>query len=349
MSAGSALAAGLVAIAAILVGLVADRAPTAIDEHPALKEWASNGNFLNYAGHSLFYTCDSTPGQLDRPAILLLHGFPTSSYDWKEVLPALRQRFRVVALDFLGFGLSAKQAAGPVTIMSSADQALAVLRACSVRTTHILAHDYGDSVAQELISRQAQGTAEGITIESLVLLNGGILPDFHRPVLTQTLLANAWVGPWAQALLGRQLFGIALSRVFGPRAKPSKVALDEWWALVSHNGGRDLPHAQLQYMAERRQHGERWKLALQQTSTPWLLIDGPADPVSGAHLAGAVRDMLAAHDTAPTRSVVVLQLDVGHYPQCEDPCGVMKHAGHFWDSVLPAKQRGSPGVPLGTS
>ena len=54
-------------------------------------------------GHRLFYR---EAGRPDAPALLLLHGFPTSSYMFRDLVPALADRYRVIAPDHLGFGLS---------------------------------------------------------------------------------------------------------------------------------------------------------------------------------------------------------------------------------------------------
>ena len=62
--------------------------------------------------------------------VVLMHGFPTSSYDWRGVVERLRGRFRVIAVDFLGFGLSDKPVAFGYSLFQQADLIEAVLRAC---------------------------------------------------------------------------------------------------------------------------------------------------------------------------------------------------------------------------
>jgi len=82
-------------------------------------------------------------------------------------------------------------------------------------------------------------------------------------------------------------------------------------------------HELIGYMAERRRHRERWVGALQATSVPLRLINGPEDPVSGAHMVERYRELVPAPD-------VVLLPGIGHYPQVEDPAGVADafHALH---------------------
>ena len=93
-------------------------------------------------------------------------------------------------------------------------------------------------------------------------------------------------------------------------------------------------HASLGYMKERQVHKARWEGALvAHDSLPWILIDGPADPVSGAHLAAAVEGLVAASGS-DKRSVVSLPANIGHYPQVEAPEAVLREALRFWDQYL---------------
>lgn len=151
---------------------------------------------------------------------------------------------------------------------------------------------------------------------TIAMLNGGIIPSAHHPQLSQTLLANPLVGPWAQWLMIRPVFGAAVSRVFGPQTQPSVVELDEDFALIAHNGGRAVVHAHLQYMAERRARAAEWEACLSTSLPPLLLINGPADPVSGAHVATYVAERVTGVD------VQSLPSHIGHFPQREMPSRV---------------------------
>uniref|UniRef100_A0A2K5M5J7 AB hydrolase-1 domain-containing protein n=1 Tax=Cercocebus atys TaxID=9531 RepID=A0A2K5M5J7_CERAT len=74
----------------------------------ALHSWKSSGKFFTYKGRPIFYR-DSVDVVGSPEIVVLLHGFPTSSYDWYKIWEGLTLRFhRVIALDFLGFGFSDK-------------------------------------------------------------------------------------------------------------------------------------------------------------------------------------------------------------------------------------------------
>ncbi len=306
-----------------VAGLVALARPWAVGPPPAssfprIATWAAAGHFMNWRGHAIFYRwTPPEPGDL-RPTLLLLHGFPSSSFDWLDVWPALEARFRLLAPDFLGFGLSAKPYSHDYSLMEQADIVQQLLRERGVHGYHILAHDYGDTVAQELLARHDDAReASGGGIQSVVLLNGGILPDENRPLLMQKLLASSVTGPLVRQFMSRMLFGRSFSRVFGPLTQPSATELDEQWALLTHNGGTRITDKLLRYLDERQVYKERWVGALADAPVPVRLVNGPADPVSGERVAAAYRSTIDAAD------VVILGEHVGHYPQIEDPRGVL--------------------------
>ncbi|NWZ01340.1 MEST protein, partial [Loxia curvirostra] len=122
---------------------------------PALRSWKSSGSFFTYKDLNIFYR-DSSGAVGSSDVVVLLHGFPTSSYDWSKIWEGLTQRFhRVIALDFLGFGFSDKPRPHGYSIFEQATIVEGLLRHLGLRHQRInlLSHDYGDTVAQELLHR----------------------------------------------------------------------------------------------------------------------------------------------------------------------------------------------------
>ncbi|MEU2253697.1 alpha/beta hydrolase [Nocardia xishanensis] len=274
--------------------------------------WRANGHRFTHRGHQIFWT---EGGGGPEGVLLCVHGFPTASWDWHAVWPGLCQRFaRVLAADMIGFGWSAKPRTYDYSIADQADLQEQLLREQGVQRFHLLAHDYGDTVAQEMLARDAERRASGddsLIIESVCLLNGGLFPETHRARLVQRLLAGP-LGPLAGIFGGEATFGRSLSAVFGPDTRPSAAELHQFWMLWSSKHGKSIGHKLIRYMAERRKNRERWVGALQRTEVPVRLIDGLRDPVSGAHMVERYRELIEHPD-------VVELPDIGHYPQIEAP------------------------------
>ena len=154
-----------------------------------LERWAQRGTSVALAGHRIFVRTAVSQG---RPPLLLIHGFPTASYDWHRLWEPLAARYSLYAHDLLGFGFSAKPRDCGYPISLQADLCQAVLDHFHVGAVHVLAHDYGDTVAQELLAREREGH---VSIASVCFLNGGLFPETHRARPVQKLLATPGLGP----------------------------------------------------------------------------------------------------------------------------------------------------------
>ncbi|MFD6913630.1 alpha/beta fold hydrolase [Streptomyces virginiae] len=274
---------------------------------PPLDEWTRGGTRVTVGGHGVFVRQDGPP---DGVPVTLLHGFPTSSHDWAAVVPSLTAAgLRVTTLDFLGFGESDKPRRHTFSVLYQATLVEDVWRLCGIGRTALVAHDYGVSVAQELLARDPS------RVTRMAWLNGGLYPDLHRPVLTQRLLHGP-LGPLLAPLTTRRRFGAALRGVLGRELSDADVR--ELWAAASRAGGHRRAPRLLRYIDERRRHAERWTASLEDYPGPTRFVWGPADPISGAHVLARIRTRL------PRACVVELAGPpaVGHYPQLEDPRAV---------------------------
>ncbi|HSC85065.1 MAG TPA: alpha/beta hydrolase [Pseudomonas sp.] len=282
----------------------------------ALDEWRAQGQVFSFKGHAIRYWVAGAP---DAEPLLLIHGFPTASWDWHYLWPVLAQKYRVMACDMLGFGYSAKPREHVYSLLEQADLQQALLAHLGVSgAVHVLAHDYGDSVAQELLARHHEGR---IQLASCVFLNGGLFPETHRPVLMQKLLLSP-LGPLLGKLFSRSKLKANLTKVFGPNTPPCEMELDAFWNLIAHNDGPAVMHRLIRYIIDRRENRERWLTAMQKGGVALRVIDGALDPVSGAHMVARYRELIANPDT-------VLLPAIGHYPQTEAPAEVLDHYLQF--------------------
>ncbi|MEL6185306.1 MAG: alpha/beta hydrolase, partial [Myxococcota bacterium] len=285
--------------------------------------WRARGRRVRALDRDLFVVDD---GPRERPTVLLLHGFPTSSWDWAPMWPELEQRYRVVAFDFVGFGFSEKPP-GRVSVQLQADVTEALVASLGLGRHHVLAHDYGDTVAQELLARDRERREPRIA--SALFLNGGLFPETHRARPIQRLLATP-LGPTLSRVLGRGTFGRRFSEVFGPNTKPSREELDAFWGIISENGGRRIFAGAIGYMAERVEQRARWVGALTHARCPLGLINGSLDPVSGAHMVARYREVVGEHQ--PDTFFEALP-DVGHYPQWEAPEATLRAFHRFLENI----------------
>lgn len=267
------------------------------------------------------------------PWLTLLHGFPTCSWDWHAAVPRLAEEHATLAPDFLGFGDSDKPRGRPYSIDEQADIVEAVWAHYGVETTGIVAHDYGATVAQELLARHDEDDLP-VDLRGCVFLNAGLYHDAHRPPGIQRLLRTPVVGAIAAQFVTQGVFRRSFTGVFSDAHPPDPDRLEGHWEGITRRGGKGVLHRLLRSLDEREEHADRWEGALEETGVPCRFVWGLADPVSGGAVVEAVRERV------PDADLVELE-DVGHYPHLEVPERVAAEVVEFYAS-LPAS-KGSSG------
>jgi pimeloyl-ACP methyl ester carboxylesterase len=278
----------------------------------AVQRWAEQGKRIDAGGYRVF-VIDHPAEREDQVPLLVLHGFPSCSFDWRQVLAVLGQRRRVVLVDFLGFGLSDKPDLR-YGIRLQANLAQQVVLGLGLREVALLTHDMGDTVGGELLARSAEGTL-GFEVVRRVVTNGSIYLAMAQLTTGQQILlgmpderlaaeqpAEAWKPDFTSGLAG----------TFAPARQPSAEELDAQWELmVTDDGYRLLPRL-IRYIEDRRVDEARFTGAIETHPSPLGIVWGELDPVAVHPMALRLR---ASRPDAPLTT-----LDgVGHYPMIEDP------------------------------
>lgn len=272
-----------------------------------VETWRNDAQSFEANGARIAYWTSSNQSD-DKPWLLLIHGYPTSSWDWTGVWDRLSERFNLAAMDMLGFGLTDKPTNTNYKIVSQADLQEAFLENLGIGEAHIFAHDYGNTVSQELLARHNEGTLS-FSIKSMCFLNGGLFPEQHRALTIQKLGLSP-LGPLLGVMLTRDKLQNTFNGIFGPRTKPSDTEIDAHWTFLTEQNGRKVFHKLLQYIPQRKANRARWVGALNETHIPLCLINGGADPISGKHLYDYFCQQV------PNATAYLLE-DLGHYPQTE--------------------------------
>jgi pimeloyl-ACP methyl ester carboxylesterase len=270
----------------------------------SIDQWHKKGKWFNYNGHQIFYVVEGSGEPL-----ILLHGFPTSSWDWHKLWDTLTQTYQVITPDFIGFGFSDKPKNYTYSIKDQAGLVEQLRLNLQIDHYHLLTHDIGDTVAQELLARQMDRQEH--KIKSCCLLNGGLFPETHRATRTQKLLLS-WFGPLVAKMSSYKRFVSSFSILFPDQTRPSEYELHSLYDLIKYNNGDEITHLLIRYIIERRQNRNRWLTALQKANCPLRLIDGLDDPVSRVHMVARYKELI------PDPDIIEIP-GCGHYPQMEAP------------------------------
>ncbi len=246
------------------------------------------------------------------PALLLLHGFPSSSFDWRALLDALAEP-AAIAFDCLGFGLSEKPRDHVYALAGQADLAEELVVAAGAPPVVLVAHDMGTSVATELLARDLRGELR-MDVRGALLFNGSVILERANLTAGQRLLRGP-AGPLAARLSTERSFRPQFARLFSEEHPLRAEEAADQWALIAHDDGQRIMHKLVHYLGERQRLAGRWHGAVRDWPGPLQLAWGLQDPV-------AVPAVLAGLRQLRPQAPVTTWADIGHYPAIEDPARV---------------------------
>lgn len=274
-------------------------------EPSEVREWRAGGTWQDTPAGRVFVRRTEGRG----PTVLFLHGYPSSSFDFRQVIGRLDGQ-ATLALDFLGFGLSDKPRPHTYSLFEQADIVKHVVAANGGGPVVLLAHDMGTSVTTELMARDLEGKLS-FPLRRVVLSNGGVIIERAslRPI--QRVLRGP-LGPLVARLTSRRAFRWQFGQLFSSAhpLEPHEGAAQ--WALLSHAGGHRIAHLLTDYIGERTEHADRWHGAVRDWHGPTAFLWGTADPVATTRVLDGLCEL------RPGAAVVRFE-GIGHYPQLEDP------------------------------
>ncbi len=177
-------------------------------------------------------------GETNQPKLVLLHGFPSSSHQYRELIPALATRFHVIAPDYPGFGNSDRP--DPATFAYTFDRLADIIQAfLQDRGFHrygLYIQDYGGPVGLRLMTREPEAL-EWLTVQNANAYEVGFSPawDAFREALWKKRSAET-EAPLAAFF---ELDVVRSMYVHGSR-DPERISPDNW---LSDFGFLQQPHA----------------------------------------------------------------------------------------------------------
>jgi pimeloyl-ACP methyl ester carboxylesterase len=285
--------------------------------------WRDKGQTIDVNGHQIFYIKEGSG-----PNLLILHGYPFSSFEWKYVWKNLVKEYTVFTFDFLGMGFSDKPKDHDYSFHEHCEIINFLVEFWGIKQTHILSHDLGVSIVQELLARDL-ASQNCFRIQSVAFMNGGLFMDSYKPRMIQRLLSQSPkpIGKLLSKLLTKKKLEKSVKSVFGPHTQPTKHLINQFWDILNHNDGKSIAYLIGRLVFNKVKHQERWISTMQNTKIPMCFINGPFDPNSGIHMANRYKVLI------PKPNVKLLGQNIGHWPQIEDPNGVLNYYQEFRSEI----------------
>jgi pimeloyl-ACP methyl ester carboxylesterase len=289
---------------------------------PTVESWERSGRHRELRGFEIFTIELGPPEPADREPLLVIHGFPTCSYDFRFVAARLATTRRVLLLDLPGFGLSEKCDIR-YSVELHADVVAAFVSETGLGRVALLTHDMGDTVGGELLARSLDGQWP-VEVTRRVLTNGSIYIEMAQLTDGQKLLLSLpdlemEQGPDKASLQA----ALAATMAVGSTAARDDVAGDA--ELILRSGGNRLLARTIRYIEDRRRAESRYTGAIESHPSPLGVVWGSEDPI-------AVRAMTDKLVERSPDATVRLLAGIGHYPMLEAPQSFVAAVEELLDS-----------------
>jgi pimeloyl-ACP methyl ester carboxylesterase len=280
-----------------------------------LQIWRDEGRFEEVDGHNIFVHASGTakrPGH----GVLLIHGFPGSSIDWKNVVPRVALHTRVVVSDFLGLGQSDKPTDGTFethySLFKKADRMIEIACREGLEDVVLVIHDMGQTVGAEIMARHEEGKLP-FKIKHAIILNGSTLVDMVHFVPEQVKMLEApdelskeRVSPETLAQF------MAQDGLFSKEHAPCQALLDVMVAQIRAKQGDRLITRMNRYQLERKANLQRWRDGLTKLSAPTSVYWGEQDINAKVEMAHKMKEINPDID-------LHIWKDCAHWPPIEVP------------------------------
>jgi pimeloyl-ACP methyl ester carboxylesterase len=254
----------------------------------AALEWCHAGDYFSWESTlpvnedfdalNIFHICHGVP---ENPAILMIHGYPTMSFDYAALFDEFKDEYYVCALDTPGYGFSDKPLGGyDYSIDDDARLVDEYIREIAGLNEFILlTHDKGDSVGLALLGIYQGYETKPYTIRHHLITNGNIYLPLAQLTAGQKTLLNPVSGPLISRLMtGDRLAQSLADLTFATTLPQSEI--DAYASIFDYQDGMAVQHEIIEYLNERSENEVRWLEALAKSEIPTTLIWGELDDIA---------------------------------------------------------------------
>jgi pimeloyl-ACP methyl ester carboxylesterase len=227
---------------------------------------------------NIYHICQGVP---ENPAILMIHGYPTSSFDYAPLFAELSEDHYVCALDTPGYGFSDKPLNGyDYSIFDDARLVDEYIRQVAGLDEFILlTHDKGDSVGLALLQIYQAYDEKPYQINHHFITNGNIYLPLAELTNSQKALLNPISGPLISALVSGVPLAEGLADLtFATTLSQSEI--DSYASIFDYQDGGRVQHEIIEYLNERSENEVGWLEGLAKSEIPTTLIWGELDAIA---------------------------------------------------------------------
>lgn len=228
------------------------------------QEWKSYGKFVRINNNDLFVI--DTDETSSKETIVIINGYPSTSYDYHKILPALSEFYRVIVHDHFGFGFSDLPDTYCFSLMDQANVCIELWRKLNLKSFSILADGYGSKIAKEILYKK-NANLISFNIKKLLICNS-VKNDFYSDLNTITaLIRNKKLAKYKNILMNYKnnlFYELSVEN----KKYEDKAKIDKIWQKFNELEHQKEALVLCCYNEENFLYWHRWMSALKETNIP---------------------------------------------------------------------------------
>lgn len=299
-----------------------------------LTAWKATGEYISYGPfqHQLFVKQIGNSKASPEKTLLLIHGFPESSYSYHAIIDGMLNTFdRIILFDMLGYGWSDKPTENfTYSLFEQADTVFSVWKHFGIKGGHLLSHDMGDSVATEIVARHENDLMPAwfsSGLKSLTFTNGSMVLELADLRITQKILLSSY-GHLMKNVMTFKIFNHQVRSAHG-NDNLSDEDVQFLWEANRLQDGEQKTYLTIKYLNDRKRFEKtRWLPALAQTKLPVHICWGDEDAVARVEMAYHLKEKVC------TNATLTIMKGLGHFCQLGSPKKWVEYISSFYKKNL---------------
>ena len=218
-------------------------------------------------------------GEFEKETILIISGYGSSSYDYHKIINDLKENYRVIIPDLVGFGLSSKPTKFYFSMVNQAEVLINLLAALKVDKLSIVTQGFGSSIMCEVLNI-IETNSINIHVKNIFLLNVSLYLEANLNIEKQEEFAKLVSSIFLKMSSSYGLFKKYILQHFYDPTAVSEANLVTSWELLKHNDGLKTFNFASYWSSEIQNSSLRWLRVLKNLDANVYFILGDFDPYS---------------------------------------------------------------------
>ncbi|APZ47142.1 hypothetical protein BW723_12985 [Polaribacter reichenbachii] len=282
-----------------------------------LQEWESKHKSILILNEKLSFIDTES----EKEVLIIFHEFGASSFNYYKIINELKQHYRVIIPDLIGFGLSSKPQNYYNSILDHAQILIEFINLLNINRFSTLSHGFGTSVLSEFLNI-IKTNALNIKVKEIFLLNGSLTIETTNHKSFEDIIDNELTNKFIKITISYELFKKYYRESLGKKDAITEDEFKVLWQLQNrNNGGRIIKFIDYS-IKERKLYCEKWIEILKLYQNQIQIIWGKDDVLSNLSSVEKLKNILNITE------VYTLE-DCGHFPMMEKPKQLSKLILHL--------------------